>query len=241
MAGEHFRTALYLSVLALAAVFPAAGQSGYAGSRACAGCHAEISKRQQSGNHAHSLRPPGEIEELTRQLPFQYQDRPSQANLTLRKGPDSQIQLEANKENEHSVLSFRWAFGSGDKGITMVGLGEDGKFVEGRLSWYASERTYSLTTGATRNNPQTARESLGRTLTSKEAQECFSCHTTAYSPGQSGPALAEMGIHCERCHGPGLLHSGLMAGPNAPPPGHDRKISNPGPPGPLPQAQRRGA
>src|SRR5438876_4485764 len=43
-------------------------------------------------------------------------------------------------------LPLRWAFGSGDKGITMVGLDTSGKFIEGRLSWYAAEGTYSLTT-----------------------------------------------------------------------------------------------
>jgi hypothetical protein len=75
----------------------------------------------------------------------------------------------------------------------MVGLAADGKFVEGRLSWYASEPTYSLTTGATKDDLKTVLESLGRTLTSNEAQECFSCHTTAYSPGQSGSASAQMG------------------------------------------------
>jgi predicted CXXCH cytochrome family protein len=228
MAGEEFRTAFYLSLLSLAVIYPAAGQSGYAGSSTCAACHSGIYKSQRSGHHAHSLRPPGEIEELIGQLPFQYLDRPSQAHLTLSKGTEGELQLEAVKESEHGALLLRWAFGSGDKGITMVGLGADGKFVEGRLSWYASDRTYSLTTGATRNNPQTALESLGRTLTSKEAQECFSCHTTAYSPDRSGPVEREMGIHCERCHGPGLEHSRLMAGPNAPARGQDRKISNPG-------------
>jgi predicted CXXCH cytochrome family protein len=228
MVVEDVRTALYLSLLSLTAVCPATGQSGYAGSRTCAGCHTGIYKRQQSGNHAHSLRPPGEIEQLTRQLPFQYLDRPSQAHLTISQGADGQLRLEAIKESEHAVLLLRWAFGSGDKGITMVGLDASGKFIEGRLSWYAAEGTYSLTTGATRSNPQTALESLGRTLTSKQAQECFSCHTTAYTAGQSGPAVPEMGIHCERCHGPGLEHSLLTAGPNAPARGQDRKISNPG-------------
>jgi len=93
MAGEDAGTAFYLSLLALATVFPAAGQTGYAGSRMCAACHTDIYRRQQSSNHAHSLRPPGEIEELTRQLPFQYRDRASQAHLTLRKDLGGQLRL----------------------------------------------------------------------------------------------------------------------------------------------------
>ena len=98
MAGEGVKTAYYSCLLMLAAVFPAVGQSGYSGSRTCAACHINIYERQQSSNHARSLRPPREIDELARQLPFQYQDRPSQARLTLRMGAESQLQLEANKE-----------------------------------------------------------------------------------------------------------------------------------------------
>jgi hypothetical protein len=83
------RIAFYFSLLAFTpqSVFPVAGQSGDAGSRTCAVCHADIYKRQQSSNHARSLRRPGEIEELTAGLPFQYKDRSSQALLTLRQYP----------------------------------------------------------------------------------------------------------------------------------------------------------
>jgi hypothetical protein len=51
---------------------------------------------------------------------------------------------------------------------------------------------------------------------------------TQSSPDQSGPVAPEMGIHCERCHGPGLEHSRLTAGPKAPWRSQDREISNPG-------------
>jgi hypothetical protein len=146
----------------------------------------------------------------------------------MRKGADNQLELAADKEGEHESLTLRWAFGSGIRGITLVGLRRDGTFAESRLSWYPSDRAYSLTPGATRNDPQTALDALGRTLTAKEAQECFSCHTTDYTPGPSGPVLTQMGIHCERCHGPGLEHSRLMAQPEPASRGHDRRISNPG-------------
>ncbi len=242
MAGK-VRTAFYVLLIALTpqSVFRAAGQSGYVGSRTCAGCHADIYKRQQSSNHARSLRPPGEIEELTRALPFEYQDRSSHALLTLRTGADGLLKLESQKGNDHEILPLRWAFGSGAKGITTVGLEADGSFIEARLSWYASERTYSLTTVATRDDPKTTLESLGRRLSSKEVQECFACHTTAYSSDPRGPALPEMGIHCERCHGPGLEHGRLMAEPNPPGRGNDRKIFNPGRLDAFAQAETCGA
>ena len=59
-----------------------------------------------------------------------------------------------------------------------------------------------------------------------ETQECFGCHTTAYLPGQQVPARHEMGIRCERCHGPGAEHARVMAAANAPALG--RQILHPG-------------
>jgi mono/diheme cytochrome c family protein len=113
------------------------------------------------------------------------------------------------------------------RGITPVGVSSDATFVESRLSWYPSEHAYLLTPGATRNDPRTAIESLGRRLSLEDVQQCFSCHTTDYTPSPSGPVLNEMGIHCERCHGPGLDHVRLMTGPAPPASGQDRNILNP--------------
>ena len=88
-------------------------------------------------------------------------------------------------------------------------------------------RLLSAIAGSDGYDPRTTIESLGRALSLDEVQQCFSCHTTDYTPGPSGPVLNEMGIHCERCHGPGLEHVRLMAGPSPPPAGQDRKILNP--------------
>ena len=42
MVVEDVRTAFYLSLLSLTAVCPATGQSGYAGSGVCGGCHMRL-------------------------------------------------------------------------------------------------------------------------------------------------------------------------------------------------------
>jgi hypothetical protein len=200
----------------------------FAGAEVCAGCHAEIANRQQVSNHALSLRTPSDIAELYRTLPFAFEDRSSQARLTLRSGEGNQLELESTKADGRAVLKLRWAFGSARRGITPVGIREDGAIVESRLSWFPFDGGYSLTPGATQADPQNAVESLGRSVTLDDVQRCFSCHTTDYQPTPSGPALHEMGIRCERCHGPGLEHARAMSGPNSPPRGADRKILNPG-------------
>jgi len=66
-------------------------RSGYVGSQTCGGCHANISKKQELSNHALSLRAPGDIGELYGSLPFQFQDRSSQAILTFRKNAGNQL------------------------------------------------------------------------------------------------------------------------------------------------------
>ena len=45
--------------------------SAFAGAKACAGCHAEIYKKQEASNHARSLRPLTEVSEITSRLPFE--------------------------------------------------------------------------------------------------------------------------------------------------------------------------
>lgn len=190
--------------LCFAGAFALAAQD----SSVCAGCHSQIYKIQQNSTHAHSLRRPEDVPELLQSLPFHYEDPSSLTGLTIQLGLSRQVELDAVRNGEQQSLVLKWAFGSGTKGITGVGIRADGAYVESRLSWYASEHTFALTTGATAITPHSAIESLGRALTKQQVEECFSCHTTAYAPGQAGPAVASMGIHCERCHGPGQKHIG---------------------------------
>ena len=194
--------------------------SAWIGSRACAGCHADLYRRQETSNHARSLRPPAEIKELTDGLPYSRQDRSSGALLTLQPG----LRLVAEKDSDRQALALEWAFGSGKKGITPVGRRDNGAIVESRLSWYASGG-FGITTGAGQREPKSFAESLGRALSDKEAQECFGCHTTGYLPGQPAPARHEMGIRCERCHGPGANHARAMRESPAP---AGRQILHPG-------------
>ena len=200
---------------------------GFVGSRACAGCHAGIFQRQEASNHALSLRAPADIAELYQSLPFQFEDKSSKTLLTLRKSADNQLELDAGQGGQQAALKLRWAFGSARRGVTPLGMREDGTIVESRLSWFPFDGGYSLTPGATRYDPQGVVESLGRAMTLEDVQQCFSCHTTDYTPTPQGPMLSEMGIHCERCHGPGLEHTRVMSSRDPPASGQDRKILNP--------------
>ena len=180
--------------------------SEYAGSETCASCHQEIHARQRSSNHAASLRPAREVTELTEGLPKTVNDRASDSMLTLSRPDASILGLTAVKGAARSTATLEWAFGSGLKGITPLGRTATGTWIESRLTWYANLRGIDFTTGSSQYDPTDAKESLGRALAPSEVAECFGCHTTGFDPRSGAPARNEMGILCERCHGPGLEH-----------------------------------
>jgi hypothetical protein len=179
--------------------------SAYAGAQACATCHADIEKRQEVSSHARSLRPPAEIPEITSRIPFETRDMTSGATLLLRRRADGNLELAAQKGSSEERMTLKWAFGSGTKGITPVGLRESGGLAESRLTWYRSLESFGLTTGATNLEPQTLSENLGRPLRQDDLLQCFGCHSTGEIP-QAGLPRNGMGIRCERCHGPGQEH-----------------------------------
>jgi len=198
-------------------------ESTYAGSRSCLSCHGEIYKAQEASHHARSLRHPVDVAEITSRLPFELFDRVSGAKLLLQRKSENEIELVVRKEEAEDRITFGWAFGSGSQGITPMGRRSNGEFAESRISWYRSLDGFDLTTGAGKHNPQTATESLGRTLPEEEIQKCFGCHTTGSAAGQPGLAGNEMGVRCERCHGPGLEHIRAMQSANT----TDKKIFHP--------------
>ncbi len=185
-------------------------QSAYAGARACGGCHAAIYKKQEISNHARSLRPAGEVAEITSRLPFEMVDRSSGAKLVLASGPGSRLSLIARAGAREEMLTLELAFGSGAKGITPVGRLPNGALAESRVSWYAATRSFDLTTGATKFTPATSSEAVGRPLSTAAFLECLGCHTTGTSKDNPEPARNNMGIRCERCHGPGAEHIRAM-------------------------------
>ena len=196
----------------------------YAGSKACQACHPKIYQTQDSSSHARSLRPTVEVSEFLSGIPFRFDDRTAQAELTLTRDEEGQVVLAANKEGREDRIVLEWVFGAGGKGITPVGRTAEGSFVEGRLSWYRHSGTYDLTPGARSRVPRTLGESLGQVLTHNEREKCFGCHTSASTEARPIPERHEMGIRCERCHGPGAEHIRAMNGPSP----KDRRIFQPG-------------
>lgn len=181
-------------------------EAAYGGAESCEPCHPQIAALQRSSNHARSLRTAQAVPELTADLPLRRHDRVSGLDLTLSGDRRSGLRLTASSTAESSTAALNWAFGSGIKGITPVGRTASGRWIESRLTWYRSLGGIDFTTGASKHDPGTVAEGLGRSLTDQQVVECFGCHTTGFDSRSSEPREDETGVRCERCHGPGRQH-----------------------------------
>ncbi len=104
--------------------------------------------------------------------------------------------------NDHEEFRSKigWAFGLGAAGQTYL-LERDGKWYEGRVSYYKDTDALDLTVGARPETPRSLEEAVGREMSVKGASECFNCHTTgAITAGELKPETLTPGIQCARCH-----------------------------------------
>ncbi len=211
-------------------------KSEYGGAQACMACHADIYREQEQSNHARSLHPAREMPQISAGTQSEKVDPVSQARLTIERNGEGRVYLRSRRGEESASITLDWAFGSGLKGITAVGRNDAGTFIESSLTWYASVASFDLTTGATQYERRTVEDSLGRRLSEREVGECFGCHTTGYDKQRETPARKEMGVRCERCHGPGAEHISAAASGSA-----SDSIFHPGKLEPFAQVQMCGA
>jgi len=189
----------------------ALAQAGeYTGSQACAECHTAIWERASASRHASALRPVA--------------DTPLAGKLTAKPLRDQQGNEFAYRAPERGGLEvavsgpglaaspltalLAWGFGSGAQGFTAVGhrTGETA-WVEHRVSYYAGPDRLARTPGHPAQ-PANAAELLGVTQSPLNAFRCFNCHATNVQRTAEGADLSaiELGVRCERCHGPGQRH-----------------------------------
>jgi tetratricopeptide (TPR) repeat protein len=183
--------------------------SPFVGASRCAECHSAIFHAQQNSRHAHTFYRPSELGDLS--LPQSPLCDPSEAKVMhrlKRVDPDVIEQQTEVKEQIYSAV-VKYAFGSGDRGLTLVGRGENGQAFELRLSQYREGTKYcwDVTSGHLRQ-PDEAIRFLGEPLTEDAVRRCLSCHVTSAQAiiAASGPVASDHGIRCEKCHGPGGNH-----------------------------------
>lgn len=183
-----------------------AAPDGFLGAEGCAECHPSQSERQRGTSHATALRPilgsplgekllgQGSLRE--RDYRFEY--------ATRNRG----IEVRIGGPNEQASMLLEWAFGSGVQAYTAVGRSSEG-WVEHRISFYQAPARLGLTPGHFGRSVVTAADALGVPQQPADLARCFGCHSTGSNTGggTSDVRITELGVRCERCHGPGEAHA----------------------------------
>lgn len=181
--------------------------SPYVGAASCRECHAEIFDDQQTSRHSLTFRfgdqPDG--------LPWNgfaksdFHSEKLKAGFDTRKTPLS-MTFESDGEQVQGLVKF--IMGSGRHAVTPVIEPEDGSGPrESRWTWYAPVNDWDLTPGQPRV-PASPLDLMGVAQSPDMIRLCLGCHTTNPSEilKREGRTVADRGIGCERCHGPGGNH-----------------------------------
>ncbi len=180
-----------------------AARSEYAGTAACAKCHADIVERQA-------------------QTPMFKAARRSEDALVLQQHQnlhftEGNFSYAIGRRNDQTVLVIQdkwgkltapvlWAMGDSEIGQTYL-LKKHDTYYESRLSYFPALANLDVTPGHSRQLPSTLHEAVGMPQTAQTAQLCFGCHTTASTVSDVfEPEQATPGIGCEGCHGPSAKH-----------------------------------
>ena len=107
----------------------------FVGAASCAECHAEKFKAQQSSRHARTFLPVSQISGLALPRPSFPDPAEPKVTHTLRK-IDGRLEQETRTSDRVFKAVVDYAFGSGDRGKTLVGHDDSGHMFELRLSVY---------------------------------------------------------------------------------------------------------
>jgi tetratricopeptide (TPR) repeat protein len=179
----------------------------YVGEARCAGCHAEIFQDQHQSRHARTFfrndrLPP---------VPFPQQPLPDPSNPRVvhafQKSADG-VEVRTRIDGQVYRTIVDYAFGSGDRGLTLVGHDHNFRSLECRLSFYPDPVGWDVTSGQSLAPDQPLAAYPGRPLSVDQVRNCMECHVT--NPRSiltgTGPESSDRAIGCESCHGPGRHH-----------------------------------
>ncbi len=188
--------------------------SPYVGAASCARCHSSISQAHRHTRHAHTFHHGRDLFDLP--LPDRPLPDPDKSDATHTLKRDGQtIRVETRADGQVYSTVVNYAFGTTGRYLTLIGRDQDRTYRSLRLSYYHTEsgsgwsRTAGDAAGAdatenVRGEPIDERDGVVR---------CLFCHVTQSRDfrdppptGGPGPAAADSGIGCERCHGPGGNH-----------------------------------
>ncbi len=181
----------------------------HVGAAKCGSCHPEIYQSVLAGHHASTFSRPRDPGALS--FPDHRVTDPADPGVsqTFEPGEDG-IRVETRVGDQVYRAVARYAFGSPDRYVTLVGPDDRGQPRMLRMSSYHSPRGSGLDlTSGVPPHPKEPIDFLGNALISGDGERrCLGCHTTNFHSieAQAGPESADHAIGCEACHGPGGNH-----------------------------------
>ncbi len=181
-----------------------------AGSDSCARCHAAIVRDQHASRHARTLRAGAEVATVHfPEAPVPDPSLPGVTHAYRRDGDVMRLDVTSGGATYQALLAY--AVGSGDRGVSFIGLDENGQARLCRMSLFDHDREPHVTPQAPGEIREPG-EHVGLRMTDSLV-DCLGCHSTRLASGGPGaPARpVDRGISCERCHGPAGLHELAVA------------------------------
>jgi Tfp pilus assembly protein PilF len=189
-------------------------QSEFVGSQTCAECHSDIAETYLSHPMANTL---ASISSTTATEIKDGESREFEAqgcSYRVERLGDRLIHTEfmndsAGKRIYEQSVDVKYAVGSGENAKTYL-IDRGGLMFESPITWYSEKKIWDLSPGY-HENP---RQRFNRRVT----DGCVQCHSgrvAATGEGNSNrfeeQPFPELGVGCERCHGPGKRHAEKFA------------------------------
>lgn len=193
---------------------PPPAPGGYVGSESCRDCHAEVYAEYQAHPMAQSLFTVDEapaLEDYSTDTSF---TTPAGRKYTIEKRDATVFHHEAVLDQAREAVydqrvEVHYAMGSGRRGRSYM-TNRDGWLYMSPVAWYTQAERWDLSPGyAPGSHMRFSRQALDR---------CVQCHAgrvnyrddsdnygVNYYQYAAAP-FAELGLGCERCHGPGQAH-----------------------------------
>ncbi len=213
-----------VKVAALALASGVGGESGlvpepspYLGSARCTSCHQDITRTYERSRHARSFHHGRDL--LTLPLPDRPLVAPDDAKVTLCfRRDEQQIRVETREADRVVDILVKYAFGTRERYLTMIGRDQEGNYRGVRLSYHhtKSESGWDRTAGDAGAPPGSDNDRGRRIDVRGGVVRCLHCHVTRPSafrdppPDTIGPEAGDSAIGCERCHGPGGNHAAAI-------------------------------
>jgi tetratricopeptide (TPR) repeat protein len=181
----------------------------FVGAARCAACHRSTYRSVLASHHATTFSRPRDPRVLS--LPDHPLPDPGDPQVvhTFQPAKDG-LKVETRVNDQVFRAVARYAFGSPDHYVTLVGPDERGQSRMLRISAYHSPKGSGLDlTSGVDPHPADPATFLGNPLIPGDGERrCLACHTTNLHAieVQAGPESADHAIGCEACHGPGGHH-----------------------------------